>query len=352
MEMTATENEGRTNPQKRTRPALCQWCLAAGCAFLLVVPTLIRGGPSDPRSDQSSEVSEQLIKVRSMQEAGDHSGAREWLLEILRKTPNLPSVLDSLGSVEQDSGNYLDAERAYRKGLSLSAESGDNAERVALLTNLATLYLDTNQYSKGEQIGEELKKLQRETLNAQPAAAGKLLNVIGSLEHVSGRDDQAEQYFSQSVVLLRQAGSAARVDAALVEANIAFLRLEARRYEAGAAILSQVIGEIESASTSENPALIRPLIDFARCESRSAQANEAEVSARRAVMLSTKTYGQAHLLTATAMREQANALRHLGQKSEARELEKKVRAYLDIHGQGPLSRFSVSVRELKAAAVH
>jgi hypothetical protein len=81
----------------------------------------------------------------------------------------------------------------------------------------------------------------------------------------------------------------------------------------------------------------------------SGHPSEAETAVRRAVDLAVKTYGQAHLATATAMLEQAGALRRLGRKSLARDIEKQANAYLRTYSTTSMSRFTVSIRDLKTA---
>src|SRR5262249_49278362 len=118
---------------------------------------------------------------------------------------------------------------------------------------------------------------------------------IPSLEHARNRDDEAERYYSRSLLLLRQARGPASIDAAIVQSNMGLLRLGARQYALAAALFREAIREIEIASGPDDPALIRALVNLARCENMSGHANEAEALARRAVELSSKMFGQAHV---------------------------------------------------------
>jgi hypothetical protein len=106
-----------------------------------------------------------------------------------------------------------------------------------------------------------------------------------------------------------------------VEANLGFLRLEAQQYASAAALLRQAIREIEIASGTDDPQLIRPSITLARCENMSGHANEAEALARRAVELATKIFPEGHPVTAIAILEQATALRSLRYKKPSHDLE-------------------------------
>lgn len=297
----------------------------------------------------AERVSEQLANSNSKQRAGDYRGARDILLHALSEAPDSAPLLDALGSVEQDLGEYFEAERSYLRALSASAATKGDPERIAVLENLSTLYLDTNQHLKGDDVREQLEKLELGALNDHPAEKAVLLNVIASLEHARNRNDEAERYFSRSLLFLRQALGPASVDAAVVQANMGLLRLEARQYASAATLFRQAILEIQIVSGPDDPALIRPLLNLARCESMTGHANEAEALARRAVELSSKALGEAHMVTANAMMEQASALRHLRRKRLARDLEKRAKAYLQTNSANTSAGFSVSVRDLRAA---
>jgi len=82
----------------------------------------------------------------------------------------------------------------------------------------------------------------------------------------------------------------------------------------------------------------------------SGHPNEAEPVARRAVELSVKVLGERHPVTATAMLEQATALRRLRRKGPARDLEKRAAACLRNSSTRNLTGYTVSLRDLGAPA--
>jgi tetratricopeptide (TPR) repeat protein len=178
---------------------------AAFCAFAIILTALPAGAQGRSRTDEADRVSEKLLSAVSKQQVGEYNAARDILLEALSKTPDSASLLDALGSVQQDLGEYLEAERSYLRALSASEVTQRDRERIAVLYNLATLYLDTGQYSKGERIREQLENLRPGALDHQPAEAGALLNLMACLEHARKRDDKAERYYSRSLASVRQA---------------------------------------------------------------------------------------------------------------------------------------------------
>jgi len=225
------------------------------------------------------------------QSAGDYATARTILTNALLEAPPSGPLLNALSSVQQDLGEYLEAERSYIRALEVYARSENDPERIVVLNNLATLYLETDQYSKGERVREQFESLPPEALARQPMSKVAFLELSGSLEHVRNRDDRAERYYTLALELLRKTESSASVLAASIESNLGFLRLESQRYESAEGFFRQAMHDIEMAAGPEHPLLIRILVNSAICENMLGHAKEAELLARRAVELSGRIYG-------------------------------------------------------------
>jgi tetratricopeptide (TPR) repeat protein len=323
--------------------------IAALCALVTGLAALPTGAQSRNESHQAVTAPGQLLAARNKQRAGEYSAARDILLGALSKASNSASLLNQLGSVRQDLGEYLEAERSYLQALSASAQTEGDPERLVILNNLGTLYFETGQYAKGDGVREQLEKLAAGNLEGHPAAAAKLLNVIASLEHARSRDDEAETHYARSLQLFQKANGTVTVDAALVKNNLGSLRLEAGRYESACDLFQQAIREIGIASGPEGPELIQPLVNLARCKNLSGYSNQAEPVARRAVELSMKVFGEAYPVTAGAMLEHAAALRRLRCKGPARDLEKRARTSLRNSSMKNLGAYTVSLRDLADA---
>jgi tetratricopeptide (TPR) repeat protein len=192
----------------------------------------------------------------------------------------------------------------------------------------------------------ELENVLPGAFEGHPAEAALLLNVVGSLEHARNRDDNAVLYYGQALKLLRTAHGPVSADAAQVESNLGFLRLEMGQYTAAKDCFRRSIQEIESTLGTNHAALIPPLVNLARCENLTRSSGQAEVVARRAVTISTEVLGEAHPVTAAAMFEQATALHQLGRKKEARELEKQANMSLRRASAASLCRYTVGFRQL------
>jgi tetratricopeptide (TPR) repeat protein len=287
---------------------------------------------------------EALLSGRRLQQAGQLQAARDVLLRGLSMAPDSAPLLDALGSVEQDKGEYAEAESLYLRAIAAAADSA--GERMVALNNLGTLYLETAQHKKGDRIREQLQKLLPAILETHPIAAGMLLNVMGGLERARNRNDEAERDYVRSLQLFEQARQIAIRQTAIAKNNLGGIKLDAGRCDSAGDLFRQAIQEIESISGPENLAFVNPLINLARCENLGHRPQAAEPLARRAVELSTRLFGEKHRITATAMLEQAAALRRIGQKDMAGDLEKRAKAGLRTNSARNTTGYTINVNEL------
>jgi tetratricopeptide (TPR) repeat protein len=318
--------------------------------FAIILTALPAAAQHGNGTDRAHGTAQQLFEARSKHEIGQYHVARDILLKALSESPGSAALLDELGSVEQDLGEYLEAEHYYLSALSASTQ--DDPERLIVWNNLGTLYCETGQYAKGDRVREQLERVPLQVLDHQPAAGAGFLGVIGLLEQARKRNDAAESYFDRSLQLFQKAYGPASIGAAFVKNSLGGLMLEAGRYEAASDLFRQAIREIEVVSGPDSPVLIQPLGNLARSETMNGHAERAEPAARRAVELSLTTFGEGHPVTAIATLEQATALRRLGRKQLAHDLEKRAKAWLRSNANRNLVGHTVDVRDLAGARMH
>src|SRR5689334_14744426 len=102
--------------------------IAAFCAIAMGLTALRTEAQSRNGDLRAEEASEQLLEARSKQNAGDYNAARDILMKALAEAPNSAPLLDAFGSVQQDRGEYLEAERSYLRALSASAATEGDPE--------------------------------------------------------------------------------------------------------------------------------------------------------------------------------------------------------------------------------
>ena len=98
--------------------------IAVLCAFTMGVAAPPAGAQSRDESYKEKMASGQLLAARNKQRAGEYGVTQKILLEALSQAPHSALLLNQLGSVQQDLGEYLEAERSYLRALSATTESG------------------------------------------------------------------------------------------------------------------------------------------------------------------------------------------------------------------------------------
>jgi tetratricopeptide (TPR) repeat protein len=315
----------------------------------LTAPT---GAQSPDPIGESNGITERLLRAHRKQNSGEYAAARSILLQALSEAPASASLLDALGSVQQDMGEYIEAEQSYFRALRATGRIENDPERIFVLNNLGTLYLETHQYSKGQRVREQLERLPLSALERRPVATALLLDVLGSLEHARHRDEQAVRDYTQALDYFHQEREPVSLVGAAVKNNLGHLHLEAGRYPLASDLFRQSIQEIEAALGTDHPSVIRPLVNLAKCENMNGHSEQAEALAGHAVELAGKTFGTKHPVTATAMLEQASALRKLRRNAPARKLEKRARASLRNTDYAKVTGSTVDLLDLASAAKH
>jgi tetratricopeptide (TPR) repeat protein len=330
------------------RPMGCIDITFLHCLLWAMLIGQLAGAQTQDSTDHHGDVAGVLLQAGIRRNAGRNSEARSILQQALSKAPESPALLNALGSLEQDRGEYFKAEQAYLRALGAPAEKIGDTQRIFILNNLATLYLDTDQYSKGERVREELEKMPARALESDPAAAALLLNVMASLEHARHKDDKAISYYTKALALLGEAQGPMSANVAAVESNLGYLHLEAGRCEEASVFFRNAIQKIETLGKND-AALVQPLINLARCENLGGHGREAESLTLRAIEISTSAFGGQHPITAKATLERASALRKLGRPREARTLEKQAQTSLRKTSAANLSGYTVGFRDLAKA---
>jgi tetratricopeptide (TPR) repeat protein len=276
--------------------------------------------------------------------AGDFAGARTMLDAALAAYPGSPDVLDAMGALVQDMGDTLDAERWYRSALA-RAEAGNTLQRARILNNLATLYLETDQRSKLDDVGKEVELVPVEELETSSTDAATIFSTLAAIRRVHGDQVGASRMYERSIEQWKRTPNAGPM-IGFVETSIANMDFEDGRYDEAVLLFRQAVDHMEATVGPNHPMLLRPLYGLAACECQAGDAAAAEPIARRAFEIAQKRLGAGHPLTAQMQLMQARVWRKLGRKRAASALEKEANSTLrDVAGRN-FSGFTVDVHSL------
>ena len=176
-------------------------------------------------------------------EQGRYSEAEQRLTEAVRQAESLGPLdyrlnvsLSTLAGMYRAQGKYAEAERFYRRALTVAEEAlgPDHPDLAASLSNLALLYQDQKDYAQAEALfGRALDMSVRAVGPNHPNVALAYNNLAG-LRRDQGNYSRAESLYQVSLAILEQALGPEHPDVATtLEEFAAMLRQAGRAAEAG-----------------------------------------------------------------------------------------------------------------------
>ena len=130
---------------------------------------------------------------------------------------------------------------------------------MSILNNLATLYLETQQYPKIQQLSAEIEQSLRDLSGAEPTEAARLLNALAGMQHIRHQDAEAERTYLRSIELWERAEGNHAANAAVVRSNLGVLYFDCGRFERAGTVFNQAITDIQNSVGREHPLLIHGL---------------------------------------------------------------------------------------------
>lgn len=267
-------------------------------------------------------------------QAGNHAQAADLYREAVRTAEasgdsRLPKALSGLADENDELGHYAEAERQYRRALSL-VEAGDGRESpayAAIAVNLGAHFVDLGQGAKGEgmlreSIGVLAAVLPRGDLHLTMARNCLALVAIGNRRY-----DEAERLMEQALEGLRQPESPPGLVAVTVS-NLGALRRFQGRYDEAAHLFAESIASTESQLGNDHPLLVRSLNNLALTEVLLGHREAAEAGFQRALAVAEKRLGVENPLYGKILLNYAATERKFGNKKAAKALEVRAKAVL------------------------
>lgn len=203
-------------------PASLRLACWGGIHIFLIVLLAVQFLPA-----QSSPADE-LVAAGALRDRGDYKQALAILEPLAQSTgPDMPSAGSAwilLGTVYQDVGRYVDAQRAYQSAISaFKNQPGKEREEAAALDNLGSLYLDMGQPEMSKQIRLRVLQVVKETGNH--AGLAKVYNNLAATAFQRNRVDEGRKYIFQAFREVKQAPQVANDDLATIYSNAGWLSM-------------------------------------------------------------------------------------------------------------------------------
>jgi tetratricopeptide (TPR) repeat protein len=264
-------------------------------------------------------------------DSGDLKAADTRIIEAVREAedfgqadPRLAVTLNNFGSIKEELGEFLEAETGYRRALQVwAAAGGFEKNRARTLSNLVSMYINTGQYSKAEQL-RPLLLAAIERADLTPADRAGLLNVLGFLAFTHRDLEESRSLYNRALETLGDT-NVDEPTLASIHNNLGVLSTASHQPAEARAYLRKALSIWDRLNPREGT---RVLINLAILDCEDSHFTEAAEEAGRALRQTESLWGPDHIFTAQALLTLAHAERGLRQKKDAAQKEKRARAIL------------------------
>jgi tetratricopeptide (TPR) repeat protein len=245
-------------------------------ALLLAAASFARAGNPD-----APELNARGVELEQLSRFSEAEGDFKAALDLCRQTgcPELPVILNNLGSLYYMTVRYREAEPVLREAIALAPATGGNADRLAsALANLATVYRAEARYAEAVPLYERALKVRQADPETPALEFPKLRAKMALLAQDMGDLVNAEKTIREALSMLERRGAIESGEGANVLTDFAGILESEAKADAAEEPLQRALAIRERLLGPQNPAIAVALSKLGqayRLENRLAKAEQA-----------------------------------------------------------------------------
>ncbi|HKA00688.1 MAG TPA: tetratricopeptide repeat protein [Candidatus Solibacter sp.] len=241
---------------------------------------------------------------------------------------------NALAKTQDVLGNYAAAERGYRHALRAAEDSRGRSSIVyaIALENLAILYAETGQASRGERLAREALSIVTSMDPPERLGLAMAQNCLATITGVSGKHEEAIGLVRAALPVLENAPEAWTQTVAALNTIAVSLYMQGERTEPER-LLQRALTMAEGHAGGSHPMLPRILMNLAAVALQRGHREEAGARLSRAMEITAARLGTEHPAYGSLLGAYAVYLRQVGEKSRAREMEARSNQILKDNGR-------------------
>ena len=320
----------------------------------LVARTILSAALACGAYAQSADFENQLAEARQLRGQGRYGEAKVALTALLqdarRREPEgvlVGVVLDCLGATAQDSGNFVDAERALTDAISQFQKAGeaDGVNTAVAKGHLGEVYLEETRYHEAEAVLRQALRI-RQNLGDSVELSVVIVDLAMACEHTH-RAPEAEALLRQALDSLeKQAGPKHPILTAAL-GPLSSLLARSGRYAEALTYTERAWEILRLDPTVGEPDLLNTMSSLGTLYSCLGRRQEAELYSKQAADRAEVVYGPDHSRLAWYLKGYAQVLQRAGRKAEAKAVESRSNAILARNAQGNSVQHTVNVNALR-----
>ena len=313
-------------------------------AAFFLIPFLLGSAPPD-------RLTTLLDEMERLTLAGDQAAVGRLVpavLEDLAKPHMMATIAwNQVGVYFQTQGKFLEAERAYQRGIRLCEKEAVGGLEILLL-NLAGLYLQAGQRpAHAEVVCRRALKQAIEVYGPGSPELADFHYMLGAARQQQGDRADARRFFQQALDLADDR-SEGKYSQGLIRGHLAHLSILDKQWIQARDSLLQSIALMESSGLLyPDLVMVRTYLHLARAYEGLKQWTLASASVARARQITETRLSPDHPLMAEILRACASILRKTGHGSEARDLSRRAAAIAKAQPQDFAWQARVHIADLK-----
>ena len=301
---------------------------------------------------------DRLSAMNRLRVAGQFDEARQLgrlALEIANRFPQpdarLAFVYNSLGSLEQDAGNWNLAEMHYTRSLRILDQFPRDQYlegRAVIQNNFGTLYTKMNRPDRAEPLLRQAVAFQTQLFgNGHPETIRSRMN-LAQLLHVMGRQAEAAKSFEELLVSW-QSHPEFKIEPMIISNNLAVIAIQQGKLDEAVSRMELILAGLTSVPDTHPLFKARAQTSLGHCYRLRGNLSRAEDLLDQAMTSLGELAGFDHPDYALALSESAQVLRKTGRKALAAKQERQARAIVQRHAAANFLNNSVDVKALAAS---
>ena len=297
-------------------------------------------------------VPELVESMRELTFAGDQAAVSRivpiLIGELARPHPQAALAWNQIGVYEVTQGNFIEAERAYKRGIQLLERAGIIDGDLALLQlNLGELYVQTGgRPGLAEALLRNALKVATVTYGQDAPQLAYYTYGLGLARLQSGDPKDAREHFERALMFPSE-GRDGKIGRGIILANLAVVFAQDKNWNQARDMMSEAVSLLEQNFPPGHPDLVPTYLNLSTIHQHFKQWDSAGAALEKARAIVVTRLTPEHRYMSAILNSQAQVLKKLGRRSEARELSRRAKALSALQANDPAAASWVHISDLK-----
>jgi tetratricopeptide (TPR) repeat protein len=302
---------------------------------------------------------QQLVirEAGGLQQLGRIADAETLLIELAAKLEAtgsigqscLATVLNNLGSINQDLGKYQAAEHLYSRALRIEEHRSSNDSDIpVVLDNLGSLYFETGRHRKAESVRVRALNLRIAKLGPNDPAVARIIQNLAAQKFAQGCMEEASRLYKQALAIWHASGLESTADGATALNGLGLLYAKSGDLQTGGSYVKSAI-DIWVRSPGVSVSAARAEANLAVIRGAQGDTKAAEMLWRSAIERAEQSTGFHTAVTRDLLYNFMTFLRKQRRTSEAKEVQDRIEKIDKTVDKSPFRSAIIDISELESA---